>query len=95
MLLLVVVIERIIHTTYTVTTDNKLVLYHGRFSKKKEINLDEILFIKRTSTFKLGRFALLRYVLIEYGTKQKQVALIPVREDLFIKTIQERCGMNP
>ena len=31
MLLLVVSIEKLIHTTYTVTTDNKLSLFFGRF----------------------------------------------------------------
>ena len=33
MLLLVVSIEKLIHTTYTVTADNKLLLFFGRFSR--------------------------------------------------------------
>ena len=33
MLLLVVSIEKLIHTTYTVTADNRLLLFFGRFSR--------------------------------------------------------------
>ena len=36
MLWLVVIIEKLIHTTYTVTPDGKLVLSFGRFSRSKE-----------------------------------------------------------
>ena len=32
MLLLVVSIEKLIHTTYTITADNRLLLFFGRFS---------------------------------------------------------------
>ena len=35
MLLLVVAIERLIHTTYTLTADGRLVLYFGRFCREK------------------------------------------------------------
>ena len=37
MLWLVVIIEKLIHTTYTVTPDGKFVLSFGLFSRSKEI----------------------------------------------------------
>lgn len=89
MLLLVVVIERLIHTTYTLTVDGKLILSYGRFSRAKEISLSDIVSIERTSSMQIGRFALLRYLLLKYGEKGKFVALFPVKEDLFIKTLND------
>ena len=37
MVLLVIVIERIINSTYTITKEGILIIYKGRFSKKIEI----------------------------------------------------------
>ena len=37
MLLLIVVIEQVIHTTYTVTPEGELILSYGRFTRKKTI----------------------------------------------------------
>lgn len=31
LLMLIILIERAIHTTYTLTTDDKLIIYNGRF----------------------------------------------------------------
>lgn len=83
-LLLIVLIEQIIHTTYTVTTDGKLVVYKGRFSRKKEIPLAEISSVKLCHSMKFGRFSVTRYVLIEYGA-QKYEALMPVKEREFLE----------
>ena len=55
MLLLIIAIERLIHTTYTLTTDDKLILFY-----------------------------------VKYGTKEKCAVLLPVKEDLFIKTLTNR-----
>ncbi|WP_291527904.1 PH domain-containing protein [Bacteroides sp. UBA939] len=93
MLLLVVAIERLIHTTYTLTVDHKLVLFYGRFSHPKEIPLNEIISVERASSMKIGRFAVMRYVLVKYGTKGECAVLLPVKEDLFIKTLNERLKM--
>ena len=47
MLLLVIAIERLIHTTYTLTTDDKLLLFYGRFSRSEEISLKDIISVER------------------------------------------------
>ena len=70
MLWLVVIIEKLIHTTYTVTPDGKLVLSFGRFCRSKEI---------------------LRYVLVKYG-EGKCAVLLPVKEEEFIRLLEERRG---
>lgn len=61
MLLLVIAIERLIHTTYTLTTDDRLLLFYGRFSRSEEISLKDIISVERASSMKIGRFAVMRY----------------------------------
>ena len=90
MLLLIIAIERLIHTTYTLTTDGRLLLFYGRFSRSEEILLKDIISVERASSMKIGRFAVMRYVLVKYGTKGKCAVLLPVKEDLFIKTLTNR-----
>lgn len=90
MLLLIIAIECLIHTTYTLTTDGRLLLFYGRFSRSEEILLKDIISVERASSMKIGRFAVMRYVLVKYGTKGKCAVLLPVKEDLFIKTLTNR-----
>ena len=90
MLLLIIAIERLIHTTYTLTADGRLILYFGRFTRSKEIFLKDIISVERSSSMKIGRFAVMRYVLVRYGTKGKCAVLLPVKEDMFIKMLRER-----
>ena len=90
MLLLIIAIERLIHTMYTLTTDGRLLLFYGRFSRSEEILLKDIISVERASSMKIGRFAVMRYVLVKYGTKGKCAVLLPVKEDLFIKTLTNR-----
>lgn len=89
MLWLVVSIEKLIHTTYTVTSDGKLVLFFGRFSRGKEILLKDIISVKRANSMKIGKFAVTRYVLVEYGKHGKCVALLPVKEEEFMRLLEE------
>ena len=91
MLLLVVSIEKLIHTTYTVTPDGKLVLSFGRFSRSKEILMKDITSVERASSMQVGRFAVMRYVLVKYG-EGKCVVLLPVKEEEFIRLLEERRG---
>lgn len=90
MLLLIIAIERLIHTTYTLTADGRLILYFGRFTRSKEIFLKDIISVERSSSMKIGRFAVMCYVLVRYGTKGKCAVLLPVKEDMFIKMLRER-----
>ena len=57
MLFLIVVIEQIIHTVYTVTADGLLLLNHGRFIRKKTIPIAEITSIRKVHSMKFGSFS--------------------------------------
>lgn len=93
MLLLVISIEKLIHTTYTVTPDGRLLLYFGRFSRNKEIRLKDITAVERTSSMQVGRWAVMRYVLVRYG-EGKCVALLPVKEEEFMTLLIGKSSSN-
>ena len=79
MLFLIVVIEQIIHTVYTVTADGLLLLNHGRFIRKKTIPIAEITSIRKVHSMKFGSFSVTNYLLIEYG-KGKYASVLPAME---------------
>ena len=54
MLLLIVVIEQIIHTVYTVSADGNLEISMGRFIRKKVIPIAEITAIRKYHSMKFG-----------------------------------------
>ena len=70
MLMLIVVIEQIIHTTYTLTTNGDLEVSRGRFIRKKIIPLSEITAVRKYHSMKFGRFSVTDYILIEYGKRE-------------------------
>ena len=89
MLMLIVVIEQIIHTTYTLTTNGDLEVSRGRFIRKKIIPLSEITAVRRYHSMKFGRFSVTDYILIEYG-KGKFVSVMPVKEQEFAELLEKR-----
>ena len=88
-LMLIVVIEQIIHTVYTVTPDGILEISTGRFIRKKVIPISEITAIRKCHSMKFGRFSVTEYVLIEYG-KGKFVSEMPVKEREFVELLEKR-----
>ena len=88
-LMLIVVIEQIIHTVYTVTPDGILEISTGRFIRKKVIPISEITAIRKCHSMKFGRFSVTEYVLIEYG-KGKFVSVMPVKEREFVELLDKR-----
>ena len=88
MLWLVVIIEKLIHTTYTVTSQGELILSYGRFTRKKTIALKDIISVQKHHSMKFGRFSVTEYVLIEYG-KDKFVSVMPVKEREFMEWLEK------
>lgn len=88
-LVLLVLIECVIHTTYTVTAEGLLVIAKGRFYKKRTIPIGEILSIERKRSMTVFNCSVTHFVLIRWGY-DKYVALIPVKEKEFIQLIRER-----
>ncbi|MCH4146906.1 MAG: PH domain-containing protein [Prevotella sp.] len=85
-IVVVIMMERVMHTSYTLTQD-RLFVDKGRFAKKQEIPLNEI--IRCTSMNAL--FGLSHYLLLEYGAG-RLVSVQPKEEDLFLKELRERQG---
>jgi tetrahydromethanopterin S-methyltransferase subunit E len=88
-LVLLVLIECVIHTTYTVTAEGLLVIAKGRFYKKRTIPIGEILSIERKRSMTVFNCSVTHFVLIRWGY-DKYVALIPVKEKEIIQLIRER-----
>lgn len=86
---LIVAIERIIHSTYTLAADGNLMVYYGRFYKGKTIPLADIteVELKRSSGF--GGMMASTYVLVHYG-EGKLLSLVPVKPEEFINALVKR-----
>ena len=93
-LMLIIVIEQIIHTVYTITPDGILEISTGRFIHKKVIPVSGITAIKKCHSMKFGRFSVTEYVLIEYG-KGKFVSVMPVKEREFVGLLEKRIKAIP
>lgn len=92
LLLMVVLVERSIHTSYTVTTDGMLLISRGRFSKLFSIPLLDIHRIEQVRRVRLGSFCLNSYLLVYYGSspgEEKVVSLIPSNEEELVTYIQK------
>ena len=79
----VAVIERVVHTSYTIEGD-MLSIYRGRFSRVLHIPVVEILQMQRRPVL-LG---LSSYVLVEYGSHH-YVSVQPSNEEAFISEIKK------
>ena len=93
MLLLIGAIERLIHTTYTLTDDGRLLISHGRFSRTKTVPLDNIASVERASTMRIAGRGWLRCVLVRCKDGRCHT-LFPVKEEEFLKTLARRMGQS-
>ena len=79
------VIERIIHTSYTLTDDGVLEIYQGRFSSMRRLPLSDIVSVE----VKKPLLGISNYVLIMYGANHF-VSVQPDNEEAFIREIKKR-----
>ncbi|MDD4610147.1 MAG: PH domain-containing protein [Bacteroidaceae bacterium] len=79
------IVERIIHTSYTISSDGYLSIKQGRFQTSKKIYIADISSISCETRMSVGKFYLMRYILIE--CKKDHFALMPVREEDFLATL--------
>ena len=85
LLLVLLVIERTIHTEYRIDGEN-LVIRKGRFTKEKVIPLSQIGRVDRIRRFKMGRW-MLGSCLVIVGNDGQQTFITPVDEDEFVKQL--------
>ena len=88
LLLLVVLVERIIHTNYTVTSEGKLIVHSGRFSKDKTIDLAQVRSVKRMAAMRIFGREFRSFVVIEC-TDGRVLSLIPREEEKFMKHVHQ------
>jgi hypothetical protein len=86
LLLLTVMVERIIHTNYTITPDGKLIVHTGRFSKDKIIDLSQAASVRQMAAMRIFGKPIRTFVIIE--CKDGQVhSFIPKEEEKFVKHV--------
>ena len=85
MIVVVLMVERIVHTAYTLTADGRLRVSKGRFSRRVEIRLADIVSVETVH----GRLLPVRYVLVRYGVGY-ELAVQPANEEAFIEEIRKR-----
>ena len=88
----VLMIERIIHTVYVLTSDGRLIISRGRFSRSLSVPVNEIIRMRVVRPGPLG----VRYILIEYGAGH-ETTVQPVNEEAFMREVrdrQERISLN-
>ena len=78
----VVMIERMVHSSYTLSDDGVLEVQQGRFSKRLRIRVE----VRKTP------FGLTRYVLIEHG-RHRMVSIQPERPEEFVREVRKRLNM--
>lgn len=81
----VLMIERIIHTVYVLTADGRLIISRGRFSRELSVPVNEIIRMSVIRPRLLG----VRYILIEYGAGH-ETTVQPVNEEAFMREVRDR-----
>lgn len=89
LLLMVVIIERMIHSRYTLTHDGLLIIEKGRFSRKQQIAITSIERIERVSGIRIMGKTLNSFLLITCSDG-KQYAVTPSNEADFLKYIEKK-----
>ena len=84
-IILVVIIERVIHTVYIFTSAGNLVINHGRFTRKKTIPVNEIIKVTVVNT----PMGFSHYILLEYGAEHF-VSVQPENYEAFIEELKMR-----
>ncbi|MBQ7686489.1 MAG: PH domain-containing protein [Bacteroidaceae bacterium] len=87
LLLLLLIIERTIHTEYQLSEES-LTVNNGKLSKRQVVPMDSIKRIERIRRIRIGKNALITYLLIVYG-EDRTVAVMPKEEEAFIKQIMD------
>ena len=78
-------VDRMIHSEYVITPDDRLVISRGRLSKPLVINIDEIVAVRPVR----GALLIAPHVIIEYGAGHI-TSVQPADANGFIKEIKRR-----
>ena len=96
LILLIVMIDRMIHTTYTIS-DTHLIIHTGKFSKDQLIPLENLIRLEKISGIRLFGKSFNSFLLLTFqvngaersqALEEKSLAVIPQNEDDFVKCLQ-------
>lgn len=88
LLVTALLIDRMIHTTYTVS-ETELIIHTSRLAKDRVIPLASIHRVERIMGTRIFGRSLSSFLLITYGDGQ-EIAVIPQNEDDFIKKLRQK-----
>jgi hypothetical protein len=71
-------VEKVLHTTYTLTPERILIISQGRFFKNRTIAIDEIESIDEFYKLKLAGISVTEFILIKH--KKEYYSLLPAKE---------------
>lgn len=86
LLLMVLIVERMIHTTYTITADRTLIIRRGKLSRTLIIPLDDISRIDRINRLRVGGKPLQTFLVIVLQSGAEHY-ITPRNEEDFIQCI--------
>lgn len=78
-------VDRMVHTEYVITSDDRLVITRGRLSKPLVINIDEIVEMHEVR----GMFLVASHIVIEYGMGH-MASVQPADPEGFLKEVKRR-----
>lgn len=78
-------VDRMVHTEYVITSDDRLVITRGRLSKPLVINIDEIVEMHEVR----GMFLVAGHIVIEYGIRH-MASVQPADPEGFMKEVKRR-----
>jgi tetrahydromethanopterin S-methyltransferase subunit E len=86
-ILLILVLEQTLHSTYTITADGYLIVRRGRFRRQVSLKLQDVKKVTRARIMKIGGIAMVGYVHIEYANRY--VSIFPMHEDVFLEVMRK------
>jgi hypothetical protein len=89
MVLLLLLIERTIKTTYTFTAEGNLEICKGKFYKTKVIPINAIFKTEKAYSWHIGLIKISHFLYLQYGVGSS-ISIWPENEDEFLRILAQR-----
>ncbi len=93
LLMMVIIVERMINTTYTLTDDGMLIIHKGRFAKDIVVSVDDITEMTHSDQISLFGKGLYSSLIIETKDNGK-IAIRPDNEADFVNKVNKLINRN-
>lgn len=88
LLLMVIIVERMINTTYTITADGKILIHEGRFGKDLTVDINDINKITLKDRINIFGLSIYSYLLIETNDGNR-IKVSPNNKKDFIHKVEK------